>query len=195
MPIYVDLHIHSQRSRDSQCSVKQISTRCYEIGLAGYSITDHDTLTKVSSPHGDIIAIPGMEITSLEGHILGIGVNEQIPENLMASETVDLIHDQGALAIASHPFSSNEEFPGIGDLVYELELDGLEVTNPKKHINNRLARKVASSTGIPKVGGSDAHELDSVGIGVTVLQENIHSVDDFLNQVRKGKTDGLLRKR
>lgn len=195
MPIYVDLHIHSNRSRDSRCSVKQIITKCIDIGLAGFAITDHDTFTKVNSPYQDIIAIPGMEISSIDGHILAIGINEQIPENLIASQTVDLIHEQGALAIASHPFSSKEKFPGLGDLVYDLDLDGIEISNPKKHINNKLARRVAVSLEVSKVGGSDAHDLDSIGNGVTVLQDNIYSIDDLINQIRKGKTDGLIRKR
>jgi predicted metal-dependent phosphoesterase TrpH len=160
----------------------------------GFAITDHDTFTKVNLPYPDIIAIPGMEISSFHGHILAIGINEQIPENLMANETVDMIHEQGALAIASHPFSSKENFPGLGDLVYELKLDGIEISNPKKHINNKLARRVAVSLNISKVGGSDAHDLESIGKGVTVLKENVYSTDDLINQIRKGKTNGLIRR-
>ncbi len=195
MPQYVDLHIHSHKSRDSRCSVKEIITRCIDIGLVGFAITDHDRFTEVKSPYPDIMAIPGIEISTSDGHILAIGIHEIIPDNLTANETVDLIHEQDAVAIASHPFSSKENFPGLGDLVHEVKLDGIEISNPKKHINNRLARKVAGSIGLSKLGGSDAHDIESIGMGVTVLRDKIYSVDDLINLIRKGKTDGLLRKR
>ena len=194
MTAHYDLHIHSHRSPDSRVPVKRIITRATELGLAGFAVTDHDLYTKVNCPYPDLLAIPGTEVSTLDGHILGIGINEAVPENLSPGETVDLIHEQDALAIASHPFSTMEWYPGLGDLVYELELDGLEVTNPKSFVNNRLARKVAGSMGFARVGGSDAHTIESIGTGVTVLNERVDSVDDFLAQVRKRKTDGMLRK-
>jgi len=192
--MYLDLHIHSERSMDSRISVKQIITRCIELGLAGFSVTDHDQFSNVQSPYPDLLAIPGSEISTVDGHILALGINEPFPSFIDAAETIDLIHEQGALAIASHPFSSKEEFPGLGDLVYDLKLDGLEITNPKGHIDNKRARKVANTLSIAKVGGSDAHDLLSIGIGLTVLREPVETVDDFLAEVRGGRTDGLLRK-
>lgn len=188
-----DLHIHSQGSLDSGLSVKRIITRCAELGLAGFAVTDHDVFTRVACPYPDLLAIPGEEVTTAEGHVLAIGINDSIPAGLSPSETIELIHDQGAVAIASHPFSSKEGFPGLGDLVYDLNLEGLEVTNPKGHVDNRRARRVAGALGVARVGGSDAHKIEMIGKGVTVLRERVGSVDDFLTVVRKRQTDGILK--
>jgi predicted metal-dependent phosphoesterase TrpH len=190
---YYDLHIHSRGSQDSQLPVKWIITRCAELGLAGFAVTDHDVLTKVKCSYPELLAIPGEEVSTSEGHVLALGISEQISVGLSPLETIELIHDQGAVAIASHPFSSKEGFPGLGDHAYGLDLDGLEVTNPKAHVDNSRARKVAGSLGIAKVGGSDAHTIDMIGKGLTVLGDGAETVDDLLSAVRKRKSDGILR--
>jgi len=81
----------------------------------------------------------------------------------------------------------------LEDLVHDLDLDGMEVTNPKRHVDNRRARRVAGTLGIARVGGSDAHEIGMIGKGVTILRERAESVDDLLDSVRKRHTDGILK--
>lgn len=191
---HYDLHIHSMHSFDSSISVKQIITRALDVGLSGIAITDHDRLTRINESHPELLVIPGSEVSSDEGHILAIAINESIPSWLSAEETIELIHEQGALAIASHPFSSMEAYPALGDVVYDLKLDGLEVTNPKSYVNNRRARKTAGTLGMARVGGSDAHDIHSIGIGTTVLEQPVETVDDFLVEVRAKRCDGLLRR-
>ncbi len=193
MPAHYDLHIHSQRSFDSRIPLKQLGARALELGLAGFAVTDHDLYTCHRSPYPGLLVIPGEEVSTLEGHILALGINEEIPPWLSPEETIDLIHGQGALAVASHPFSSKEGYPGLGEKVYELSLDGLEVTNPKRHVDNKQARKAAATMGVTKVGGSDAHRLEDVGQGVTVLREPVETVDDFLDIVRRGHCDGVTK--
>ena len=190
---HYDLHIHSQASWDSKISVKELLTRALELGLAGLAATDHDQFTRVESPYPELLLIPGEEVSTLEGHILALGINETIPPWLTPEETVELIHAQGALAVASHPFPTKEGYPGLLDKVYELDLDGLEVTNPKDFVDNRQARAAAKAMNVAKLGGSDAHRLEAVGTGLTVLRERAETVDDFLLEVRKKRTDGMLR--
>jgi len=193
MPAYYDLHIHTLASGDSGISVKELLTRALELELAGLAVTDHDQFTRVKSPYPEILLIPGEEVSTLEGHILALGINDPIPSWLTPEETVELIHGQGALAVASHPFPTLVGYPGLGDRVYELALDGLEVTNPKSFVDNRQARAAAKAMETARVGGSDAHRLEAVGTGLTVLREQAETVDDFLVEVKMKKTDGVLR--
>lgn len=188
-----DLHIHTIASGDSSISVKELLTRALELGLAGLAVTDHDQLTKVASPYKELLLIPGEEVSTLEGHILALGIYETVPPWLTPEETVELIHEQGAVAVPSHPFPRTDGYPGLLDKVYELNIDGLEVTNPKDFVDNKQARAAAKAMDVARLGGSDAHRLEAVGAGVTLLREPVETVDDFLREVRKKRTEGLLR--
>lgn len=64
-------------------------------GLQGLVITDHDSVKgglvgqRVARNYPDFIVIPGIEVTSTAGHILAIGVKEEIPRGLQAGETIE----------------------------------------------------------------------------------------------------------
>lgn len=49
--------------------------------------------------------VVGEEVTTADGHVLGLFLQEYVPMGLSAAETIDLIHSQGGLAVAPHPFS------------------------------------------------------------------------------------------
>jgi len=75
-----DLHVHSSCSdgRDDVRTILHAAVRC---GLAGISITDHDTLKgslsamQIIREEGlDLILIPGAEVTTSEGHLLLLGI-------------------------------------------------------------------------------------------------------------------------
>jgi hypothetical protein len=154
-----DLHLHSDRSHDSVIGSKVMFTRIREIGLNGFAITDHDLLTKVRSPYDDILVIPGIEVTieDINAHILAIGIQGPLDPGLDVLESIEMIHDLNGVAVAPHPFSSKDGFPALGDLIFDLkDLDGIEVTSPRDHVDNMLARRVAGKLNLAKIGGSDA---------------------------------------
>ena len=45
----------------------------------------------------------GEEISTLNGHLIGLFLEELVPPGLTAHETIERIHDQGGLAVAAHP--------------------------------------------------------------------------------------------
>ncbi|MGA1848468.1 MAG: PHP domain-containing protein [Thermoplasmatota archaeon] len=197
MKQYFDLHIHSDRSGDSVISPKSILVKAREYGLSGIAVTDHDELTIIRSPYPDLIIVPGMEITvkDLNVHVLALGITEAVRTDLSLLETIDMIHDLDGIAGAPHPFSGKEGFPGMGDLVYEIDtLDAIEVTSPRPHVDNLLARKASLTMGLARIGGSDAHHPDEIASGLTMVRENVESVDDLMMLVKKRRTDGILRK-
>src|SRR5438552_16522584 len=99
-------------------------------GLQGMIITDHDGVAgglagrKVARRYKEFKVIPGAEVTSRSGHILAIGIENNVPRSLTVEETVERIHDLGGIAGASHPFSRRVR-PSLGE--ESLKTEGLEL--------------------------------------------------------------------
>ncbi len=84
--IKLDLHIHSQYSEDAIGSPKDIIKSLKKKGLQGMAITDHNTveggLKAVKIAPKDFIVIPGIEISTADGHMLALNVEKNIARNL-----------------------------------------------------------------------------------------------------------------
>ncbi len=158
-----DIHVHSSRS-DGKASPAEIIEYARR-RLDGIAITDHDvidgSLEALEYADGSFTVISGVEVSSLEGHILALGVKELVPRDLSAAETVERIHSLGGLAIAAHPYDTYRR--GVGDLILELPFDAVEVVNGHTFGNTRDPVKTCADAGLPMVGGSDAHTLREIG--------------------------------
>ena len=74
-----DLHGHSYYS-DGKCSPSEISNIAFELGINIVALTDHDltygldefetSIQKLNENGKDIIGIPGIEVTTEDGHII-----------------------------------------------------------------------------------------------------------------------------
>jgi predicted metal-dependent phosphoesterase TrpH len=117
----------------------------------------------------------GEEVSSRDGHIVGLFLERRIRPGMSAAATVHAIHDQGGLAVAVHPFWRTQRrtrggpVHGVGWLAAELEFDAIEVENatPGFYVFNQLARRLNMGLGRAEVGGSDAHILDAIGRAFT----------------------------
>jgi predicted metal-dependent phosphoesterase TrpH len=173
-----DLHIHSFYSfNDGVNSPEDIIKQAIKVGLDSIAITDHDTMNGFFKARNyakklDFDLVPGMEISSREGHILGLFIEEEIPKNISAKETIEMIHRQGGLAIAAHPYDLLRK--GIGDLVKKLKFDAIEVMNGRNYLANGKARKVAEELNIAVTGGSDAHIIDEIGNCYTLYRNDLY---------------------
>ena len=187
----LDLHVHTSYSHDGFSSLKDVVEAAKAKGLDGIAITDHDTID--AHPEAEkfsernFLIIPGLEISSADGHILGLGVRELVPRKLTAKETVGLIREQGGIAISAHPFNpfASGQKPGI---VYKAKFDAIEALNSRApFLANPLARRFAERNHLPMTAGSDAHHCDDVGMASTILNCDA-SVDPILNEIRRGGT-------
>ncbi|MCX8116411.1 MAG: response regulator [Desulfobacterota bacterium] len=88
------------------------SPRSLEIYEEGKSVQDLnryfksiDEMAKKAREAYDLLILPGLEICNLveDYHILGIDLREGVNPNQSAEEVIRQIHEQGGLAIASHP--------------------------------------------------------------------------------------------
>ncbi|MFP4608179.1 MAG: CehA/McbA family metallohydrolase [Candidatus Natronoplasma sp.] len=185
-----DLHIHSVYSGDSRCKPKEIIKVAEERGLKGIALMDHNTIKgyevakKVDT---EIIIVPGVEVTTPDGHILGLGLQEDIGKQPSILEAVDTVREHGALAVAAHPYRF---WSGIGeDNVLENDWDAIEGMNGRGWgIRNRQAQVLAERLELPVTGGSDSHRLKTVGKTYTILKD-VESWEDVIEKVKSGETE------
>jgi hypothetical protein len=184
-----DLHVHSSHSGDSKNRIEEVLDACVRKGLSGVAIVDHNSLEgsryALSLKREDILIIPGMEISSAKGHILAYNVQEEVPRELDAAETIDLIHAQGGIAVAAHPYRM---WSGIGEeVVLANDFDAIEIHNGRStHNHNNLAANLAVNMCRPFTAGSDSHEPSTVGKAYFVSSRDCHSVEDVIKEVLSG---------
>ncbi len=194
-----DLHIHSNHS-DGTGSIPQIMEyAATKTDLKVIAITDHNTIEgalfakELEDLYGIEVVI-GEEVSSKEGHVLGLFITEEIEPGLSALETIRRITDQGGTAIIPHPFSAQGVYGPFGRSAFlatlsDMAFNALEVYNsvPYLGLANRLAAKVFSGgQGIAAVGGSDAHMVHSVGRGYTVFRGT--TADDLRRSIDELET-------
>jgi len=178
-----EIHCHSTYS-DGSNTPKEIVGFARKNGLSGIAITDHDaiagSLEALNYASRDFKVVPGMEISAVEGHIIALNVRELVPRDLPAAKTIEMIHSQGGLAVAAHPYDVRRY--GVGDLITKLPFDAVEVVNGHTFANRKDPVKVCRAHGIPMVGGSDAHSGKDVG-SVAVEYDG-----DVLAAIKSGRT-------
>lgn len=167
MNIKLDLHIHSERSFDGVMALDEITKLAKARGLDGVAICDHD-LACTNAPEADgFLVIPGIEVSTQFGHLLGLFVTCDIADRdfFRAAEE---IHARGGLAVLAHPFEHSRDAERLLPLVPYL--DGVEVWNARANRNNKnanaAARKFAETHGLRFFAGSDAHVPAEIGGGV-----------------------------
>ena len=188
MQIKADLHVHTTFSSDSLITPKDLVFYAVKAGLNAVAITDHNSLDgafKIAKENSFLI-IPGMEVSSIDGHIVALNVNELIPRGLSAEETVERIHGAGGVAIACHPFAI---FKGSLKGKVSASFDAIEVINARALPFGRSLRKakeVAEGFNLPCVGGTDAHYGPQIGYGYTVIEAKQMSVESALRAIVAG---------
>ena len=193
MELKLDLHVHSIYSPDSFNSIDDINRRIKEQGFDGYALADHDTikgLEEAQEKSGDLVLVPAMEISARRAHVVALDPSEVIPSGLGLAETVDLIHDQGAMAILAHPYGLPRSWPQMNQ-VEASGLDAIEVANsaqvPYGFICN-LNQKLADRLGLPATGGSDSHIPETVGRAFTIVESDSADYLDVIKAIRLGHT-------
>ncbi len=179
-----DLHLHSSHS-DGMASIPELLAHVEEhTDLDVIAVTDHDDLrgglaAREARAGGNyrFEVVPGMEVTTIEGHLLALYVEEPVPCLRGLEETLAAIHRLGGLAVIPHPLTWLTR--GLGERHIRrvmagdrdgVHFDGIELTNgtPAGRHGARKARALNQRhLHLAEAGGSDAHFLQAVGAGYT----------------------------
>jgi predicted metal-dependent phosphoesterase TrpH len=192
-----DLHIHSSCS-DGRDRVEAILKAAVAKRLDGIAITDHDSLEGtfeaeriVRDKKLSLLVIPGVEVSTSDGHLLALGIKELPPRGRSPEETIEFVHQRGGITIVSHPYHL------FRHAMFRIPpCDAVEVYNSKYifGIANWWAKRKAERRGLPMVAGSDAHMAKTVGLGVTIVEieddnENGYDVSAVLAAIRAGRVE------
>ncbi len=194
----IDLHTHSFFSGDGVSSPEELIAAARQKGLHGFALTDHNTCDGIEylldqglmradgQPVDGFLIIPGVEVTTADGHLLCIGTTLPNLKGMPALEVCRRIHERGGLAIPPHPYDLFRS--GIREAVLEtLEIDALEVFNAATALAryNDKALEYAKKRGLPMTAGSDAHHESAIGTSHTILATDDFSVEGVLAQIVK----------
>ncbi len=179
-----DLHIHSIHSYDATSSIPAILKYAADhTGLNVLAVTDHDSVSGVRqamdlAPHYGLEVIPGCEISTSEGHLIALFIEQLIPAELSLKETLLRVGELGGLCIAPHPTArgtSSLSFEAIKkaltDSVTRQVLVGIEVYNGGLVYtrSNSITAEAARELPLAQIGSSDAHILGMIGHGTTLF--------------------------
>ncbi len=166
----VDFHCHTKYSKCSNLEPELILRLCKKQGIQGVMICDHDTIKgvlafkKILSLNEDFIFIPGIEVLTDRGEILGAWIEEELSTSYFP-EVAEEIREKGGVVIIPHTFDiirgkrfrfSKEDLPFI---------DAIEVFNSRCILPraNKKALRLAEEFSMRKTAGSDAHFAPEVG--------------------------------
>jgi predicted metal-dependent phosphoesterase TrpH len=192
----IDLHFHTTAS-DGIAPPEEMVRTIQKRGLNGFSVTDHDTPGDIDyyqrlAEKYELVYIPGMEITAVEGHLLVYTTpeNTDILSTITPHQPIQYYQDKtrthNIILAPAHPFDYFRH--GMGRTLFDYSWDAVETFNGSTvfPFANYRASKAAHSLSLPIIGGSDAHTPYYVGFVYT--EANADTAKDFLSEIKTGKT-------
>jgi predicted metal-dependent phosphoesterase TrpH len=182
-----DLHLHTSRGDGMAGVVELLEYVEQETDLDLIAVTDHDQLdaaleardahSRRGGYHFEVIT--GSEVTTLEGHLLALDIEQPVPSFRPLATTLDAVHRQGGLCLVPHPMSWLTRSIGrhgiervLARRADGLWFDGIELSNQSpagRQAVAKLRRLDPAHFGLSVGGGSDAHYLKVIGTSCTAF--------------------------
>jgi predicted metal-dependent phosphoesterase TrpH len=186
----IDLHAHTWHSRDCPVSPERLVQAAKRRGLDGIAITNHGRFAGHAAAQEaggpDFHVIPGEEVYSTAGEIIGLFLRDEIPDGLSPEETCAAIRAQGGVVIVPHPYDRYRK-GAIGEAVLDRLasaglVDAIEVFNGRMiaPMDNWAARNYAEARHLPMTVGSDGHSTWEYG-GSYIAIEPFTDAASFLD--------------
>lgn len=197
----IDLHCHTKASHDCASPFDAVLTRCRQQSIAVQAVTDHNEihgaleLKRTATAPGDPLIIVGEEVTSREGEIIGLFLEEKIPTGLSPEEVVLRIREQGGLVLLPHgfdPLKAHRLSPAarerIADDIDIVEVFNARVSHPRR---NTQASQWAAERDLPSSSGTDAHVVSALGTAwVETPEQDIDGPRALVEALRAGTVTG-----
>ncbi len=181
-----DLHMHTNLG-DGTASPERVVREARRRGLDVIAVTDHDhmegakrvadVLAREAEESGQppIQMVWGCEVTTRQGHFLGLFMREPVKMLRHVEDTIDAIKSQGGLCVVPHPMG--RLVPSLSRRKIEellsrgFALDGIELYNPSPANAHARAdvRHMNGEWRLAPVGGSDAHFWQHIGAAYTLF--------------------------
>ena len=197
-----DLHVHTLASDgvDGIEAILEFAVARTDLDVLG--IADHERIDAALAARAlararglRIEIVVGEEVTTREGHLLALFVEERLRPFRSMRTTIGEIHEQGGIAIPAHPLFpyplcaqgwTLRRLLGAGDP--RVRPDALEAFNPTtfgRLVHERVS-SFAAAHGVATIGSSDAHDAASIGTGFTTFPG--HTAADLLQAILEGTT-------
>lgn len=182
-----DLHLHTSRGDGMAGIVELLDYTESNTDLDLIAVTDHDQLepgieareehARRGGYHFDVVA--GIEVTTLQGHLLALAIENPVPSFRSLTATLDAVHKQGGLCLIPHPLSWLTRSIGRRSIEAVLArqadglwFDGIEQSNqsPAGRQMDAKVRILNQRYRLPIAGGSDAHYLPVMGTAWTAYE-------------------------
>ncbi|MFH1393284.1 MAG: PHP domain-containing protein [Candidatus Micrarchaeota archaeon] len=188
----IDFHVHTKFSPDSIISPDDLARKSKKLKIIP-AITDHNSMGAVKHLRKlKIPFIPGQEVHTDRGDLIGLYTNEAIPKGTPFAETADKIHGQGGITYLPHMYDITRAgaVPAEGE---EGKMDIIEVFNARcmSDMFNLRARLFAKKHKKPVAAGSDTHFLWEFGTTYTGLPDfDLENPKELLKALEKGEIVG-----
>jgi predicted metal-dependent phosphoesterase TrpH len=200
-----DLHIHSACGDGMATAAEIIEYVDEKTDLSVIAITDHDDLAGglTAREHWArgrfrVEVVAGVEVTTIEGHLLALFIEEPVPSLKPIAPTLEAVHRQGGLCIIPHPLNWLTRSIGEGTIERVtrergsgLYFDAIQTSGkgPGSGVGMAKARRLnREQYHLPEVGGSDAHFLPAIGSAYTLFEGE--SAEDLRRSILMGTTSG-----
>lgn len=178
----LDLHNHTHFSSDALIAPAELLEVAKARGIDCLAVTDHNSvqgaLEALALAEADSSlprVIPGIELMTAAGEIIGLYVQETIPVGLPLIEAVKRIRQQGGVVYLPHPYDLLRR----GAICRTERLRAAELADIIEVVNGRSlgpragikAARLARRLGKPAGAGSDAHRKAEIGLSFVVVDQ------------------------
>jgi predicted metal-dependent phosphoesterase TrpH len=193
----VDFHSHTVHSKDGLAALPAYINAARRAGLDRIAVTDHNTIrgAREAFELAPDLIIPGEEIMTREGELLGYYVREEIPKGLTPEEAISRLRAQGAVISVSHPFDRFRRGAWKPEALARIApwVDAMEGFNSRCLLaaDNRNAADFARGRDLPVTAGSDGHSTIELGASGLELPP-FHDGPSLLAALREARVFGRL---
>lgn len=188
-----ELHCHTQYSWDCEVPVQRVIEIEKERGVNVLAITDHNEIAGAFEAARlaptDMKIIIGEEISTQEGHLIGLFLKEKIEPHQSAEQTIAEIRRQGGIVLIPHPFDRVRG--GFGEknlLKVKDKIDFLEVFNARVLFvkDNMRALDFAKTHRLSSYVGTDGHTFSEYAHATNTIA-SFTTQEEFLSNLKQAQ--------